>query len=526
MPGNWKGQAELGTTPSDYSLSEVVRYWARTSPDRAALIDDLGVISYARWDGTAQMTASMLHTLGVERGDRVLYLGRNRSAHPIVAAATSRIRAVLVGANWRLSAEELAKVVGDADPTVAFVDSEFRAVFEAASAITSIAPHVVWLDGVLGVVDLERWSARAADDVMLSTPQPADLAALVYTSGTTGEPKGVMVTNEQIGVASTQVALTGSLDDSRFLLVLPLFHVSGLSWLSVISQLGGTLVLIADASPSNVERSVATYGVTDTMLVPALIQMLMDETGARSHSYQSLRSLWYGGSPISLPVLRRMTTYFPNVRFYQGYGMSETNGPICFLSADDHRNPGENLSSAGRTLTGVEIQIVDTDGGRAVGQGQIGEVWTQSKQNCAGYWRRPDATAKLFAGDWLRTGDLGYLQDGCLFLVGRLNDRIITAGENVYAGEVEAAIAELPGVVEACVVGIPHYRWGETVAAAVLMERAAAADPQEIIAACRSKIAHYKCPTNVLVVDELPRNATGKIVRREVTALFTPREPE
>lgn len=506
--------------PSDYSLSEVVRHWAQRSPGHVAVADECSVLTYAQWDALADLTARTLMATDVYDGDRVLYLGRNRATHPIVAAAASRVQAILVGANWRLSAEELAKILDDSEPKVAFVDVEFRPLFEAARGQTSSAVDPVWLHGAAGIEDLSRWSMACDVELPVLVPQPDDVAVLVYTSGTTGEPKGVMATNWQIGAAARRIAQAGALDNARFLLVLPLFHVSGLCWLTVVSQRGGTLVLLADASPASIEKAVCEHQVTDTMLVPALIQMLMDEPGGQPGSYASLRSMWYGGSAISLPVLQRMTTYFAGVQFHQGYGMSETNGPICMLSAEDHRDPGDNLASVGRPLPGIDIQIVDPDTGEVVDSGQIGEVRTRSEQNCLGYWRRPEETRKLLADRWLRTGDLGYVATDCLFLVGRLNDRIITAGENVYAGEVEAAIAELPGVVEACVVGIPDYQWGETVAAAISLDGTGATEADQIIDQCRTKLAHYKCPTRVVLISALPRNATGKVIRNEVIAMF------
>jgi long-chain acyl-CoA synthetase len=504
-----------------FSFSEVVRYWATRTPDAPAIVDEDRRVSYSEWDLLAQRGANRLLECGVGRGHRVLYLGRNRAAHPIIAAAASRVGAVLVGVNWRLGVTELTQVVENADPTVAFVDTEFSDAADVALRQLASTTTTVWLDPADDRRSLEQWWSVSSQHQTAYVPQPGDEAALNYTSGTTGEPKGVVITNGQMAAAVARTARAQPADNSRFLLALPLFHVAGLTWMTTICYLGGTIVPLADASAASIERSVLQRGITDVVLVPALIQMLMEAPGADPGSYRSLRSVRYGASPMPQPVLRRMREWFrPNVRYYQGYGSSETAGPICSLGPEDHQVELKQLNSAGRPCNGVELRIVDIDSHEEVTDGNVGEVWTRSDQNCAGYWRRPEATAALFSDGWLKTGDLGYRDEGYLYLTGRLNDRIITAGENVYATEVEAVLVELPGIAEASVVGIPDNRLGETVVAAVVLRPGETAEAEDIIAACRRELAHFKCPTRVRIVSGLPRNAAGKVLKHEVARGF------
>jgi len=341
-----------------------------------------------------------------------------------------------------------------------------------------------------------------------------------YTSGTTGTPKGVLISAAQLRALSTRPNPVRLGIDTRFLVVLPLFHMAGVGWIATIAWAGGTLVFLPSADPLQVASAVSTYAITDTMLVPALIEMVMNDPRVGKDAFDGLRSLSYGASPTPGPTRDQMMLRFTGVDLNHGYGLSETVGPVSALTPADHRAGGGILESVGRALPGIQIMVVDSETGAKLPDGQTGEIWTRSDQNCAGYFRRPQDTQALFAGDWLRTGDLGRLVDDMLFISGRIKDMIITGGENVYAIEVERVLVGLSGVKEACVVGVPHPTWGQTVVAAVVADPTLSVNDVTLINGCRDNLAHYKCPAAIHLVRELPRNATGKVLRDVVRQMF------
>lgn len=505
--------------PIPTTVSEVVRDRAQQDPGQPALIDPTGTITNAEWDQWADLVSRALSDHGIGNDDRVMYLGRNRLAYPIVLAATSRAGAGVASANWRLSARELALVIVDCTPRLVIADIEFRSVLNQAVQDSGLDLAVVWLDGETGLTDLEVWaSSGGAVQSARNRADSADAIALInYTSGTTGPAKGVLITQRQLYASATRTQPVMFGTQTRFLVVLPIFHMSGALCVATIAWAGGTIVLIPDADTLELAAAVSRFNITDLMLVPTQIEMIMDHPQLSPAAFIGLRSISYGASSITRPTLQRMTDWFAGTDFVQGYGLSETTGPISVLSPADHRGGGVNLQSAGRPRPGVEVVIADPDTGRQLDTGRTGEVWTRSDQNCAGYWCRPEETAALYANDgWLRTGDQGRLVDGYLFITGRIKDMIVTAGENVYSNEVESVLVGLPGVSRACVVGLPHKKWGETVVAAVVAEPGHQLDEADLIGACRTQLAHYKCPTTIRLVAELPLNATGKVLRRLV----------
>jgi len=503
-----------------YSLSAIIHHWSRSEPSHPAIVTDSSSLTYSDWAELSGRLAAQLAARGVCPGDRVLHLGRNRVAHPIIVAATSRTRSVLVGANWRLDPRELGYILSDAEPRVAFVDIEFSDAFKSACDSAASRPETVLLDSDDGLESLRYWTRNAPTPPPTIAPLPDDIATLIYTSGTTGQPKGVTITNSQLGQYLARPNPVPMNTATVFLVATPVFHIAGTCLQLAVLYGGGTMVLLPDPDPVHIVAAIERHRVTDVMLVPAQIQWLLDQLPETSGSIRSLRRLQYGASPMPAPLLARVVNRLPDVELCQAYGLSESVGPITYLGPEDHRRGGDIQRSAGRPATGIEIKIVDPDTAVEREPGQIGEIWCRSDQNCAGYWRRPADNARLFSEQWLKTGDLGYLREGYLYLTARMNDLIISGGENIYASEVEAILVQLDGVSEACVVGIPDRRWGETVVAALVPTPGVDLAPHRTIAACREKLAHYKCPTALKVVDELPRNATGKVLRHKVRSLF------
>jgi long-chain acyl-CoA synthetase len=357
-------------------------------------------------------------------------------------------------------------------------------------------------------------------------PGADDVSMQLYTSGTTGLPKGVMLANRNI---ATMIELAGAdafaVDETTVSLVaMPLFHIGGSGWALTAMSRGGTSVILRDMDPAELLRLVERERVTHAFVVPAVLMLLLGTAGIEKADLSSLDTIFYGASPIAEDVLVRCMDVI-GCHFSQVYGMTETSGAIVRLDHEDHDPDGPRrhlLRAAGKALPGVEIRIVDPDTGADVPADAVGEIWTRSAYNMLGYWGKPEETADtILDGGWLRTGDAGYLDDeGYLFLHDRIKDMVVSGGENIYPAEVENVLLGIPGVADAAVIGIPHDTWGETVKAVVVRAPGSDITADAIISHCRGGLAHYKCPTSVDFTVALPRNPSGKILKRELREPF------
>ncbi|KAB2372631.1 class I adenylate-forming enzyme family protein [Actinomadura montaniterrae] len=496
-----------------YSFATRLRAQAAARPHAPAVTTGGRTRTYADLDALADRAAADLRGHGVRRGDRVAYLGPNGIAFAAVMYGASRLRAASLALNWRLPAAGLAAILADAEPSVLVAAPEQAEAAEAAARAAGFRGPVLPADG---------WPPPGpADPPPDDVPEPDDLAMLCYTSGTTGTPKGVMATNLTV---LNHLARPGVYPyagpDAVLLNCAPVFHAAGAGWLWVPAYQGAHLVLLAQADPPAVLDALRRHRVTAALLVPAVLRMLLDDPSLTD--LPDLRTIVYGASPIAEPVLRRAMAAFPGAGFVQVYGMTETTGPVTRLDEAGHRD-GTRLRTAGRPFDGIEVRVVEPGGDRDRAPGETGEVWVRGDQTTPGYWRAPEATAGLYApGGWLRTGDAGFLDaDGFLHLTDRIKDMIVSGGENVYAAEVENALASCPGVADVCVIGVPHPKWGETVKAVVV----GTATAGEVIAHARARLAHYQCPTSVDFVAELPRNPAGKVLRRLVREPYWDDEP-
>lgn len=348
---------------------------------------------------------------------------------------------------------------------------------------------------------------------------PETAVLQLYTSGTTGRPKGVVAVHRNLYNVPENFELYEFGDNSVSLNALPLFHIAGSGWTSTCLSAGLHLVLLAEMKPALVAQAIARFGVTHAFLVPSAIGMLLELPDLADHDLSSLQVIAYGASPITPTMLAR-TMDTLKCRLVQRYGMTETMGALTALRADDHDPHGARtylLRSAGTPLPGTEVQIRDIITSEPLPQGATGEIVSRSRNNVSGYWRRDAETAALYTADgFLRTGDAGHIdEDGYLFVTDRVKDMIITGGENVYPVEVEAVLAEHPAVAEVAVVGLPDERWGEAVTAVVrLVDGAQRPTEAELVAFTTERLASYKKPQRIHIVGELPRNASGKILKR------------
>jgi long-chain acyl-CoA synthetase len=466
-------------------------------------------LSFAELDDRAGRFANGALATGLVPGDRVLLVTPNALETFEVLIGCARAGLVAVPLNWRLAPQERAAVVADCDPRAVVADA----------ALGAVAAERPLLHLSLGPV-YEDWLAHQPGSVAHHVGHEDRVVLRVYTSGTSGLPKGVQLTNANLAAKVPRVSPHwGLAPDSVSLLATPLFHVGALSWGLAGLFAGATTVLAGDASAAALLRHLTEDRVSHTFLVPAMIARICTEAPAGAR-FPALRTIVYGASPIAPETQRDALALFGPV-LRQVYGLSETTGGVteqpAGLAADDPRQ-----RSAGRPYPWVELAVRDPETGAPVGVGEFGEVWTRSAQNTPGYAGLPDETARLLTGDgWLRTGDGGYVDgDGYLFLTDRVKDLIISGGENVYPAEVETVIREHPDVADVAVFGIPDSRWGEAVAAAVVPRDGRRVDPGAVIGFATGRLAGYKRPRTVIVVDDLPRNPTGKVLRRRLQELI------
>ncbi|MCC2981077.1 long-chain-fatty-acid--CoA ligase [Sphingomonas sp. IC4-52] len=478
--------------------------------------------SYAELDRQSNRIANALTAAGIRHGDRIAVLTKNHDSWYPLFFGTARARACLAPINCRLSAVEIAGILEDAAPAILFVGEDFFDTALAAVADLPKRPALVALYGEHPqFTPLVTWLGTASDSAPADKPTLEDDVLQLYTSGTTGRPKGVVLTNfiyRRFMELATEVDGFAYDEGDTVMIVMPLFHVAGTNISFAALAQGGRIILIKDFDAAGVVDLMPRERVAHTFLAPSMIQMLLQQPQSSAQGYPSLRTIAYGASPIAEDVLRRARATF-GCGFVQFYGMTESAGSGSYLSPSGHDLPGK-LVSCGRPWPEVEMGIMGPDG-ELLPPGEIGEIVIRGDIVMKEYWNRPDATAETLAGGWLRTGDAGYRDESDHFFVhDRIKDMIVSGGENVYPAEVENAIAGCPGVADVAVIGVPDERWGEAVKALVVPARGTSPTEAEIIAWVRARIAAYKAPKTVEFIDALPRNPSGKVLRRELRAIY------
>ncbi len=503
-----------------WSLGGVIRNQARGRGDRPMITYGARTITWSEMGARSSRVGQALLASGLTEQSRVAFLDKNGPEYFEVLLGGGKANVVNVAVNWRLTPAEMAYVINDARAHLLVVGQDFVGHLEAMEPTLKSVERIVVIGGHTRHENYEAWIARHPAVDPGHAVAPTDVAMQLYTSGTTGLPKGAMLTNANLGTLLPNVGPWWQFDETSVNLVcMPLFHIGGSGWALVGMGVGGHTILCRDFVPADILTTLEHYQVTNALFVPAMLQFLTTVPGAAARDYRALRSIVYGASPITNEVLVRSMQTF-RCPFIQVYGLTETTGAITQLPANDHAVEGPRarlLRSAGKPFPHVELRIVEP-GGRECPPGEVGEVWTRSVQNFKGYWGRDDETARTLDADgWLRTGDAGFLDaEGYLFLTDRVKDMIISGGENVYPAEVENALSDHPAVADIAIIGVPHERWGETVKAVVVLRAGASADAADIIAFARARLAHFKCPTSVDLVESLPRNPSGKILKREL----------
>ncbi len=489
-------------------------------PDREAIHYGSRSITWAQLADRVRRNAAAQLAAGLRPGDRIAYLDKNHPGCFETTLACALVGTANAVVNFRLAAEEIRYIINDAQASIVLVGTEFLPVL---AKIRDELPSVRRVVVVGGEQDeYEDWLAGVEPLAGEPEPEPDRCFLQLYTSGTTGFPKGAMLTNTSLSAHAAAVATATDVGpDSVALVAMPLFHVGGSGWGLLAMFHGARIVLVRDIEPVALLDEIVEQRVSHAFLVPAVFGFLLQVPDVAERDYSAIRALVYGASPMPLPLLRRSMAAF-NVDFYQVYGMTEASGAVTSLGAEEHRDTANEhrILSAGKPVPGVELAIVDPVTGEHLGQDQTGEVWVRTAQVMSGYWHKPDADEATFApGGWLRSGDAGHIDaDGYLYISDRIKDMIISGGENIYPAEIERVLAEYPGVADVAVIGVPDERWGEVGKAVVVA--GADFDPDGLLAYCREHLASYKCPASVTVVDDLPRNATGKVLKRQLREPF------
>jgi len=506
------------------TLIDAVRGQARDKPGALAFLTPTRRWSFAQLDEASNRAAQGLRALGLTAGARVACLTKHTAECVVLTLAACKVGAVCMPVNWRLAPPEIEYIVNHGQAQLMVADSVFLDAMRAVRAPT--LKTLLATERTIGEAQgFGDWLAEYDPIDPGGEVAMQHTALQLYSSGTTGLPKGVELSHENLSVfvygpVSAAIGYNGAPD--VMLNVLPTYHIAGVGIGLLTACKGGPSVLMPDFDPAKVVDAIGENRITHAFLVPAMIQFLLQVPGVENRDYSSLRAISYGASPISDQVLiRAMRTFKCN--FLQVYGLTETTGAITRLMPQDHDPEGPNkhlLRSAGKPIEGVEIRVVDPASGVDCAEGEVGEVWIRSRQNMKGYWANPQATADACVDrdatglGWFRSGDGGYLRDGYLYIHDRIKDMILSGGENIYPAEVENTLMQHPAIADGAVIGVPDAQWGEAVKACVVLKPGAQASAAEIIEFLRARIAHYKCPKSIDFLEAIPRNPTGKILKR------------
>ena len=496
----------------------LIRHWTREKPGQVALEQDGKALTFAALDERSRRIVAILKAQGLAKGDRVAWLGKNARLYFELFYSAARMGVVMVPIGWRLAAPEIAYILGDTGAKLLFIDEGFAGLAAGACGDMENPPKVI--DTPTAKSDI---AAAPADDFEGAGPDDAVLQ--LYTSGTTGNPKGAVLTNANLFAlrqpAEEAAQPWSSWDEDEAILVcMPCAHIGG-TGLGIMAMAAGVRAIVqAEFTPDGVLDGFE-QGITRLFIVPAALQMVVQHPRAKDTDMSAVKYVMYGAAPIPLDLLREAVQTIPEAGFLQCYGMTETTGTIAMLPPEDHTLEGnQRMKSAGKAVPGAELRVVDEDG-EELPRGEVGELICRSPSNMQGYWNLPDATRGALKDGWMHTGDAAYMDDdGYVYIQDRIKDMIISGGENVYPAQVESAIYGHPAVGEVAVIGVPDDTWGEAVKACVVPRPGSEIDPDDIIAFTRERLAGFKVPKTVDVIEAMPRNASGKILRRELRAPY------
>ena len=505
------------------TLGDYPAHYARSASERIALNYAGRETTYGELERAANQTAYGLGFLGLGIDDRVVYLGKNSDDYFIALFGAVKQGCCFCPLNWRLSKSEIKNVLADVQANFAFVEAEFQSLWSALMLELGLDIPTCEVDPSRGPADpFQRWLSGQTERPLPTVGMDAG-AIQLYTSGTTGDPKGVVITHDNLNhmrlCEHFEPALAWQPED-RFLVALPNFHLLAIG-LSLQSLYNGMAVLIErQFDPAAVLHTIGTLRPTITAFAPAMIQMLLDHPHAAQADFSSLRLTMYAGSPISLGLIRRAIACMP-CEFMQFYGATETSGAVTLLRPAEHDLANEQkLKSCGKPLPLIELRVVDGDG-HETPIGEPGELLIRSPALASGYWHKPQWTSEVFVRGWYHSGDIAYRDaEGLYYIHDRLKDMIVSGGENIYSSEIESVLSTHPAVAAAAVVGVPDERWGEAVKACVILVAGTTASEAEVIEYCRTLLAGYKLPKSIDFMSAFPMTGSGKIAKKELRAPY------
>jgi acyl-CoA synthetase (AMP-forming)/AMP-acid ligase II len=502
--------------PEVRTLGEFIEYHARQTPERLALVHGERSITFGEYDAAANRVANGLLAAGVGAGDRIGFLGLNSPDFYLALIGTAKTPATFTPFNWRLAAAELAQLIIDSEVKLVFVERALETLWKQAVALSGAAAEIVWFDEVDTIEARYSNLPGTRPDAFISE----EAAAIqLYTSGTTGVPKGVMLTHGGFNRMRLCEHLEPAYDwreGDIFVNPLPNFHLLSIGIAFQCLYNGVAVSIVRQFDPGLVCDVIQRDRPTLLTLTPTMLQMLLDHPRAADTDFTSIRLTLYAGSPISLGLIRRAIERMPG-KFMQFYGTTEANGAFSILRPEEHDLEREEvLQSCGRPLPLIEFRIVDAQG-KEVAEGEAGELVVRSPAITSGYWKQPEVTARAFDHGWYHTGDVARRNaDGLYFIVDRLKDMIVSGGENIYCAEVENVLSIHPAVAAAAVIGIPDPRWGEAVLACVVARPGSVVCESELIAHARCQLAGYKVPKRVVFMESFPLVATGKVSKKDL----------
>jgi long-chain acyl-CoA synthetase len=505
------------------TVNYCLRRAARVYPNCVAIDLCDRQITYREFYQTVENTARKLSTLGATKGDRIAVLMQNSPEYLDLYYSVAMTGAIIVPLNTRWHINEIVFTLNDSGSRMLLVDQRFAPLVPQIRAAVPCLEHYIFVDG-------KKWTTFVADPQvdLANYPEPDenDVAGLFYTSGTTGGPKGAMLTHRNLYTNAIHTLLQplGLRKGWKWLHSAPMFHLADAGAIHGLTLAGAIHVFIPTFDPEETLRAIERHRIDVLVLVPTMLNMVLNHPNFDRYDLSSLKCVVYGASPMPLPLLRQAMDKLP-CEFVQGYGMTEVSGILTLLGFADHRFENADrqfapVKSAGKAAQCVEVRVVDHQD-NDVAVGQVGEVIARGPNVMKGYWNRPEITAEVLRGGWMHTGDLGAMdEEGFLYILDRKKDMIKTGSENVYSPEVESVLCAHPGILEAAIIGVPHSTWVETIRAVVVTRPGTTLSECELIDWCRGRLTGFKCPTSVAFTDTLPKGGTGKVQKNVLRERF------